>query len=381
MPNQPSKRVLIFRSELLAISETFVLAQAKALTRFKPRFVGLRRMIPSLQVPEDAIVAAQGDGLRHKCRRRLYKQFGVATDFYRKVGEVDAHLIHAHFATDGVLALPLAQKLDIPLVVTLHGRDVTVSDKELSQSWAGRLYLRRRERMWEQATAFLCVSDFIKACAIKAGFPRDKLRTHYIGVDRVAFRRTGEPPLPESVLFAGRLIEKKGCDLLIRAMASVQQQLPHATLTVVGDGPMRPSLLDLAGALGVRCNFVGSQSSDQIKVLLQQATIVCVPSRTARNGDCEGLPIFLLEAQSMCVPVVGTFHAGIPEAVIHGETGLLGPEGDVGALAKNLLLLLQSQDLRSEYSLRAAQRMDTTFEMAAQTRKLEDIYDEMLVGN
>jgi colanic acid/amylovoran biosynthesis glycosyltransferase len=381
MPNQLSKRVLIFRSELLAISETFVLAQAKALTRFKPHFVGLRRMSPSLQVPEDAIVAVQGDGLAHKCRRRLYKQFGVATDFYCKVGKVDAHLIHAHFATDGVLALPLAQKLDLPLVVTLHGRDVTISDKELSQSWAGRLYLRRRERMWEQATAFLCVSDFIKASAIKAGFPRDKLRTHYIGVDRGEFRRKAEPPLPENVLFAGRLIEKKGCDLLIRAMASVQQQLPHATLTVVGDGPMRPSLLDLAGTLGVRCNFLGSQSSDQIKVLLQQATIVCVPSRTARNGDCEGLPIFLLEAQSMCVPVVGTFHAGIPEAVIHGETGLLGPEGNVGALAKNLLLLLQSQELRSEYSLRAAQRMATTFEMATQTGKLEDIYDEILVGN
>ena len=338
-------------------------------------------MSPSLQVPEDAIVAAQGDGLAHKCRRRLYKQFGVATDFHRKVREVDAHLIHAHFATDGVLALPLAKKLDLPLVVTLHGRDVTISDKELSQSWAGRLYLRRRESMWEQATAFLCVSDFIKASAIKAGFPPDKLRTHYIGVDRGEFRRTAEPSLPESVLFAGRLVEKKGCDLLIRAMASVQQQLPHATLTVVGDGPMRPSLVDLADTLGVRCNFLGSQSSDQIKVLLQQATIVCVPSRTASNGDCEGLPIFLLEAQSMCVPVVGTFHAGIPEAVIHGETGLLGPEGDVCELAKNLLLLLQSQDLRSEYSLRAAQRMATTFEMAAQTRKLEDIYDEILVGN
>jgi colanic acid/amylovoran biosynthesis glycosyltransferase len=381
MPNQPSKRVLIFRSELLAISETFVLAQAKALARFMPRFVGLRRMSPSLQVPKDAIVAVQGDGLAHKCRRRLYKQFGVATDFYRKIREVDADLIHAHFATDGVLALPLARKLDLPLVVTLHGRDVTISDKELSQSWAGRLYLRRRESMWEQATAFLCVSDFIKGSAIKAGFPAGKLRTHYIGVDRVEFRRTAEPSLPENVLFAGRLVEKKGCDLLIHAMASVQQQLPHVTLTVVGDGPMRPSLVDLARTLGVRCNFLGSQSSDQIKVLLQQATIVCVPSRTARNGDCEGLPIFLLEAQSMCVPVVGTFHAGIPEAVIHGETGLLGPEGDASALAKNLLLLLQSRELRSEYSLRAAQRMDTTFEMAAQTRKLEDIYDEILVGN
>ena len=66
----------------------------------------------------------------------------------------------------------------------------------------------------------------------------------------------------------------------------------------------------------------------------------------------------------MCVPVVSTFHAGIPEAVIHGETGLLGPEGDVCELAKNLLLLLHSQDLRSEYSLRASERIATSFEMA-----------------
>jgi colanic acid/amylovoran biosynthesis glycosyltransferase len=380
MPNEPSKRVLIFRSELLAISETFVLAQAKALTKFKPRFVGLRRISPSLQVPEDAIVAAQGDGLRHECRGRLYKQFGVATEFHRKVREADAHLIHAHFAMDGVLALPLAEKLDIPLVVTLHGYDVTISERELSQSWTGRLYLGRRKRMWEQATAFLCVSDFIKASAIKAGFPRAKLCTHYIGVDRSGFRRTGVLSLPESVLFVGRLVEKKGCDSLIQAMESVQRQLPHAMLTVVGDGPMRRSLVDLASTRGVQCNFLGSQSSDQIKVLLQQATIVCVPSRTARNGDSEGLPIFLLEAQSMCVPVVGTLHAGIPEAVIHGETGLLGPEGDSDVLAKNLLLLLLNPELRSKYGSRGAQRMATTFEIANQTRKLEDIYDEILVG-
>jgi glycosyltransferase involved in cell wall biosynthesis len=144
---------------------------------------------------------------------------------------------------------------------------------------------------------------------------------------------------------------------------------------------MRRSLVNLARTLGVHCSFLGSQSSDQIKALLQQATIVCVPSRTASNGDCEGLPIFLLEAQSMCVPVVGTSHAGSPEAVIHGETGLLGPEGDSRMLAENLLLLLQSEELRSEYSLRAAQRMAANFEMAAQTRKLEDIYDEILVGN
>ena len=109
------------------------------------------------------------------------------------------------------------------MVVTLHGYDVTVSDKVLSQSWTGRLYLKRRRKMWEQATAFLCVSDFLQGqAAMKAGFPQAKLRTHYIGVDR-ANSLQARLLMPESVLFVGRLVEKKGCDLFIRAMQTVQQ--------------------------------------------------------------------------------------------------------------------------------------------------------------
>jgi glycosyltransferase involved in cell wall biosynthesis len=183
---------------------------------------------------------------------------------------------------------------------------------------------------------------------------------------------------PAAVLFVGRLVEKKGCDHLIRAMHVVQQRIPHATLTIVGDGPLRTGLQDLAAALGVRAKFTGAAPSALVKQLLRQTAVVCVPSRTAANGDSEGLPIVVLEAQSMGVPVVSTYHAGIPEAIIHAQTGLLAAEGDTSALAANLLLLLENEKLQSEYGVRGAQRVAERFDLQLQTKSLEDIYEEVL---
>ncbi len=364
MPN-----VLIFRSELLAISETFILAQALALRRFTPRLAGLQRVNPSLDIPENAIVAGER-------RVRLYKEFGIAGTFHRQIRNAGVCLVHAHFAIDGVLALPIARKLNVPLIVTLHGYDVTVSDSVWSKSRTGRLYLQRRRRLWDQAAIFICVSDFIKNAARRSGFPEAKLRTHYIGVDHTKFPARALPADPATVLFVGRLVEKKACDVLIHAMRNVQKHIPHATLTIAGDGPMRGSLEQLATTLGVRCKFTGAVSSAHVRQLLRQTEVVCIPSRTAANGDSEGLPMIVLEAQSMGVPVVSTYHAGIPEAVIHGQTGLLAAEGDPDALAGSLLLLLESESLRSEYAARGLQRMTESFDLETQTRRLEGIYDE-----
>ena len=378
MPDESGRQVLIFKSDLLPISETFILAQANAMGRFKPQFVGLRRVRPSLVIPDNAIVAADGDSPFRKCARGLYKRMGIAPGFHRKIQKLGAQLIHAHFAIDGVLALPLVKKLKLPLIVTLHGYDVTRSDMEHQRSRIGRLYLGRRRNLWEQAALFLCVSDFIQAKAIEAGFPGHKLRRHYIGVNQTEFRRTGEPPDRATVLFVGRLVEKKGCDLLIRALSIVKQALPDVLLTIVGDGPMRGSLEKLAKNLGVKCRFLGPCPSEQIKEMLQRATVFCVPSRTAIGGDSEGLGMVFLEAQAMGVPVVSSFHGGIPEAVIHGETGLLAPEGDYRVLANHLQLLLREEDLRLLYGARGTQWVRESFDLELQTRGLEDVYEEVL---
>ena len=112
--------------------------------------------------------------------------------------------------------------------------------------------------------------------------------------------------------------------------------------------------------------------------MLERATIFCVPSRTARTGDSEGLGIVFLEAQAMGVPVVSSFHGGVSEAVIHGETGLLSPEGDYRTLADHLQLLLRREDLRLLYGERGIQWVREAFDIEMQTSGLEDIYEEVL---
>lgn len=380
LQNQP-KTVLIYRSDLLPVSETFVLAQANTMTRFLPRFAGLRRVRPGLEIPANAVVATQGDGIIDTIRRNTYKLTGFAPGFIRKVQELNAQLIHAHFATDGVFAMPLARKIGIPLIVTLHGFDATIFDSEHARSAAGRLYLRRRAKLWDEAALFLCVSDFILNKALEAGFPANKLRRHYIGINQKEFFRPTQDAECDSILFIGRLVEKKGCELLIRAVGLLKERRPKVKLTIVGDGFLRGMLENLAKSLEVDCKFLGSCSSNEVRNLLQRSTLLCSPSITARNGDSEGLPIVILEAQAMGVPVVSFRHGGIAETVIHGETGLLAPEGDYEMLAEHLLRVLEDNDLRTRLSNRSVEWISRNFNLEKRTRELEDIYEDVLSGD
>jgi glycosyltransferase involved in cell wall biosynthesis len=143
---------------------------------------------------------------------------------------------------------------------------------------------------------------------------------------------------------------------------------------IIGDGPQRSQLESLARSENCRCEFLGVQPPERVKELMARASVLSVPSVTAANGDTEGLPLVVCEAQSMALPVAGFHHAGIPEAVAHGVTGLLCPERQVAALAENLACLLADRTLRERFGRDARQRMCERFDLATQTARLELIY-------
>jgi glycosyltransferase involved in cell wall biosynthesis len=263
--------------------------------------------------------------------------------------------------------MPLARALGVPLVVTLHGADITV-----------RGAAERYRALAEQAAAFICVSGFIRDRALEAGLPAEKLRVHYIGIDRKLFVPAPEGVEPTGVLFVGRLVEKKGCEYLIRAMAEVQRAHPDASLTVVGDGPLRPALEQEAARLGVDVQFLGILPPDAVKLELRRASVFCVPSVEATNGDCEGLGMVFIEAAAMGVPVVSTRHGGIPEAVSDGNTGLLVPEKDVLSLAAALERTLRDVSFRQQLSVEGQRFVERRFDLAGQTAGLETLYDEVV---
>jgi glycosyltransferase involved in cell wall biosynthesis len=274
--------------------------------------------------------------------------------------------MHAHFASGGRSAMALARSLRVPLVVTLHGADVTVKG-------AGQRY----KELMEAASAFICVSEFIRSKALAAGFPASKLIVHYIGVDRSLFV-PADGAASRGVLFVGRFVEKKGCEFLVRAMQSVQRVYPDAELTMIGDGPLRPQHEALARELGVRSKFLGILPSTLVREHLRQACIFCAPSVTSSNGDSEGLPTVLAEAQASGIPVVATKHAGIPEIIEDGGNGILVDERNAVKLAEALMLLFRDDALYRRFREAGIQNVEQRFDLITQTARLEQIYDSVL---
>jgi glycosyltransferase involved in cell wall biosynthesis len=360
----------IFRSPLFNASETFVQTHAASLRRYRPLVVGLEAkggVRPELA--DRLLVATAGEAA-------ALKLLGRADPLARRVAAERPRVVHAHFATDGLLALPLAEALGVPLVTTLHGFDVTRSRAALVRS--GRLswirYALFGERLRRQGRLFVAVSDAIRARALAAGFPPERTVTHRNGVDLARFDRAPEPE-PGLVLHVGRLVEKKGTVLLLDAMAQVE-----GDLAVIGDGPLRRRLERRAAALGIsrRVRFLGNLPPDAVAAWMARACLLAAPSITAADGDSEGLPTVLAEAAAASLPAVASDHSGLPEAVVDGETGFIVPEGDAHALATRIATLLLAPELRLRMGAAARRMAEERFDAQKQAAALERLYDRVI---
>jgi glycosyltransferase involved in cell wall biosynthesis len=371
--------VLIYCEELLRPSATFIRSQAEALRQFTPYYVGTRR-IRSLPLPEDHTIVVNPWHKVGIWKEWLYHYGQIAPGFLPRVRQLQPQLIHAHFGPGGVAALPLARQLKIPLIVTFHGYDATVKEEFAQHSfYSHRRYIRYKEVLKAEAARFIAVSNFIRDQLIEQGFPAEKVIVHHIGVNTQAFHCDPKIVRQPIVLFVGRLVEKKGCEYLIRAMAQVQAQHPEAELVIIGDGPLRSQLEQLATRLPGCYQFLGTQPPEVVRQWMNRAHLLCVPSITAANGDSEGSPIVILEAQAMGLPVVGSRHSGIPDVLVHGQTGLLAAERDWQGLATHILALWQDHALWQRLSEQAQQQVRSMFDIRHQTSKLEAIYQQVLV--
>lgn len=379
MPQRPA--IILYRDHLLPYSQTFIRAQGEGLQRFTSHYVGSRR-VEGLELPaERTLVVSQGGPLG-RIQEAFYKLWGFAPNLYSRVRRLNSVLVHAHFGPDGVKALPLARNLRVPLIVTFWGFDATMKEEYARRSfYSHRVYLRRRESLKQEGRLFIAVSEFIKGKLLEQGFPPEKVVVHYNAVDTETFRPDPTVPREPIVLYVGRLVEKKGVEYLIRAMARVQEEMPEAELVVIGDGPLRPELEETARALLNRYRFLGVQPPQVVRDWMNRALLLGTPSVTASSGDSEGMPTVVLEAQAMGLPVVSTTHSGIPEAVAHGETGFLVAERDWEALAGCIALLLRDETLWQQFSRKGQERMHATFSVHNQTRALEDIYDRVIRGD
>jgi glycosyltransferase involved in cell wall biosynthesis len=379
-----SRCVAIYRTQILPLSETFVRDQALALRRWHPVLVG-EREAKALPIEGLAVrTAFSGPAtFGQRAAGMISRSLGLApprmTGLMRRVAP---SLIHVHFGFDGVEAWPIARRLGLPLLVTLHGSDITIRMDWFAQGRAGRRwqgYPTRLARLArEERVTFIAISENIRQAALAAGLPESRIVVRRIGIDRSRFAPGGTPVGRRApiILFLGRLVEKKGCLHLLEAFERIRARLPQAELVIGGDGPERAKLAQRAESIG-GVRFVGAFTREVATTLLGEARVFCLPSITAESGDAEGLPLVILEAQASGVPVVTSARGGATEGIEDGVTGYAFGEGDVAALTERLMVLLTDDALVEAFSLAGPRFIAENHDLYRQTAQLEALYDQV----
>ncbi len=353
--------VIVYRDVLLPKSETeFMRRQYLGFQSLNPVWLG-RRVEPSLDqnvFPLGQVFTGAG-GVAFK--------LGAVVPQMAALRALGAVCVHAQFGRGGALALPMAERLGLPLVVTLHGGDVSKASHYRRFPVPALLGLRMA-RLCAYASAFVCVSEGVRQRAMGRGFPESKLVLLPIGVEIAA-----QPPARHSgtgLLFIGRFVEMKGVPVLVEAVRLLRARGVMDRVTLIGDGPDRAQVeAALVGVEGVELR--GWQTPSQVQDALAGAVALCLPSVVARSGETEGLPSVAMEAMGVGVPVIASTDASVEGLVVDGVNGMMFPSRDAAALADAMASMLADPARAAAMGEAARALVAAEFNAKVQSRRLE----------
>ena len=373
-------RVLFYHAHFFQASETFIYQQAVN-PLIEPVLAGKHFSSPSgLSVegfPQVRFKRTWWDGLVGNllllAGTDRYYQPASARALAALMAAQRPDVIHAQFGFNAVRLLPVVQRLGLPLVVSFHGMDA-------SKMLRSRAYRHGLRQVFAYASRIVVCQPAMADVLPIASPQKQKVRWIPYGIDLDRF--APEPrPRREGVriLHVGRLVDKKGVADLIRAFSQLAPNA-YAELHVVGTGPEEERCRQCAQQLRVseRVIFHGWKTPSEVKTLMQQADIFALNCRTASNGDQEGLPVGILEAMAMALPVVSTRHAGVPRQVEEGVTGLLVNEQDTDALAKALAQLVADAGWREALGKAGRARAQSFFSLNQMHQNLAATYREAM---
>lgn len=280
----------------------------------------------------------------------------------------------AEYGTSGAESLKVIKYLNLPLVVHFHGFDASI--KYIIEAHKGS-YLE----MFKYASSVIAVSFKMKNDLIKMGCSEEKIFLNPYGPHERFF--DCHPDYHSQVFLSiGRFVEKKAPHLALLAFQKLLTTYPAARLRMIGEGPLLPVCQEIAKALGIQSqvDFLGVQPPEVVKKEMEHAIAFVQHSITAADGDAEGTPVAVLEAQAAALPVIATYHAGIPDVVIHQKTGLLCEERNVEMMAKNMKQLLQDNTLAETLGQAGRERVKTHFTMEMHLRVLTEAVEKAMGG-
>ncbi len=284
-----------------------------------------------------------------------------------RLADEDIEYIHAHWGThSALLAYQISILTDLPYSVTLHAHDLYVDTTMLGEK------LRA-------ADAIATISDYNRDL-LGGDYPDvdPKISIVRCGVDTAAIPyRSAEPDneIPRIVTVAG-LADYKGHSYLLEAQRLLAERGRHVHVDLVGDGDLREELQQLASP---NVTFHGARPVHDAMKIVSEADVFVMPSVVTSTGKRDGIPVALMEAMALGVPVVSTRVSGIPELVRHGITGLLADERDAVGLADAIERLLDDAPLRDQMRQAARKHVVDEFDISLSGQGMLEIFDNYAV--
>lgn len=283
-----------------------------------------------------------------------------------KKNKIDVVL--AEYGLHGNWILPVLKQIDIPLVVHFHGFDASRHDicsrKDIYTA------------LFEYASGVIAVSREMETKLLEMGCPRDKLIYNVYG-PHPEFLALEPQFSKKQIISIGRFTNKKAPYYSILAFSKIADKHPDAQLLMAGDGFLIDMCKNLVKFYGLesRVHFLGVITPDEYRKILSESRAFIQHSITAEDGDKEGTPLAVLEASAAGLPVISTYHAGIPDVIMHNKTGLLCEEHDVATMAQHLDQVLSDATYAREMGAEGKRNIRDNFSMERHISILQDILE------
>lgn len=291
--------------------------------------------------------------------------------------ECNYDIIHCHFGPNGLRGGRMRDlgAIQGKLITTFHGYDMSSYVRQQGNDVYNNLF--------DKGDLFLPISERWKSRLIELGCDENKILVHRMGVDSGKLSLS----MPESgnvkqirILTIARLLEKKGVEDGIRAVSKLSSKYDNFEYNIVGDGPLREQCdrLIAESRMGDTIHLLGWKDQEEVYDLIVNSHIFLCPSVTSTNGDQEGIPVSLMEAMEVGLPIISTRHSGIPELVKDSISGFLVPERDVDALAEKLIYLIEHPEIWPEMGRAGRAYVEANYDINKLNNRLVEIYQELL---
>lgn len=293
------------------------------------------------------------------------------------LGQAPFDVVLCHFGPMGDIAVKcrLSGALQGKIATVFHGYDLTSYPRQ----FGGQVY----KLLFKHCDICLPISLYWKNKLIEMGCDERKIKVHRMGVDSKQFNNMNTHKRKNGsirILSIARLVEKKGIEYGIKAISLICDRYPDIRYTIAGDGPLRAELQELIDRLNLSKNvqLLGWANQSEVTKLMLNSDILITPSITANNGDKEGIPVVLMEAQAMGLPVISTYHSGIPELIMDGHNGYLVEERNASALAEKILALIECESKIKDFKINGKKFVEKNYNINNLNSELEQIFSQMI---